>query len=224
MINYPNGKPFKLNPTKVGSNQSEASSNIKYGGRGMTLEKDIEQSNTFYLKSGIAVIHKKPTPVQIVNVHYPKRSKAVINEAYFRTPSTTDYNGVYNGYYIDFEAKETKNKTSFPLNNIHAHQVEHMKNTYHQKGIVFLDGTVCKPARLEILSASPSLSQASITISEGKFHQVKKMFLSVGVKVTSLKRTHFGPWSLDENLQAGDYRPLNSKELTSIRDFLRKSG
>ena len=50
------------------------------------------------------------------------------------------------------------------------------------------------------------------------------MFLSVGVKVTSLKRTQFGPWSLDDNLQEGDYRPLNSKELTSIRDFLRKSG
>ena len=93
-----------------------------------------------------------------------------------------------------------------------------------QKGIVFLDGTVCKPARLEILSASPSHSQASITISEGKFHQVKKMFLSVGVKVTSLKRTCFGSWSLDQNLQEGDYRPLNSQELTSIRDLLRKSG
>ena len=93
-----------------------------------------------------------------------------------------------------------------------------------QKGIVFLDGTVCKPARLEILSASPSHSQASITISEGKFHQVKKMFLSVGVKVTSLKRTCFGSWSLDQNLQEGDYRPLNSEELASIRNFLRKSG
>lgn len=93
-----------------------------------------------------------------------------------------------------------------------------------QKGIVFLDGTICKPASLEILSANPFFSQASITISEGKFHQVKKMFLSVGVKVISLKRTHFGPWSLDENLQAGDYRPLNSEELASIREFLRKSG
>ena len=51
MINYPNGKPFKLNPTKVGSNQSDASSNIKYGGRGMTLEKDIEQSNNYYFKN-----------------------------------------------------------------------------------------------------------------------------------------------------------------------------
>lgn len=138
MINYPNGKPFKLNPTKVGSNQSEASINIKYGGRGMTLEKDIEQSNNYYFKHGVAVIHKKPTPIQIVNVHYPKRSKAVINEAYFRTPSTTDYNGVYRGYYIDFEAKETKNKTSFPLNNIHDHQVEHMKSCFLQKGLVFL--------------------------------------------------------------------------------------
>ena len=138
MINYPNGKPFKLNPTKVGSNQSDASSNIKYGGRGMTLEKDIEQSNNYYFKHGVAVIHKKPTPIQIVNVHYPKRSKAVINEAYFRTPSTTDYNGVYRGYYIDFEAKETKNKTSFPLNNIHDHQVEHMKSCFLQKGLVFL--------------------------------------------------------------------------------------
>ena len=86
----------------------------------------------------MAVIHKKPTPIQIVNVHYPKRSKAVINEAYFRTPSTTDYNGVYRGYYIDFEAKETKNKTSFPLNNIHDHQVEHMKSCFLQKGLVFL--------------------------------------------------------------------------------------
>ena len=73
-----------------------------------------------------------------MNVHYPKRSKAVINEAYFRTPSTTDYNGVYNGYYIDFEAKETKNKTSFPLNNIHSHQVEHMKIHIFKRELFFL--------------------------------------------------------------------------------------
>ena len=93
-----------------------------------------------------------------------------------------------------------------------------------KEGIVFLDGTTCKPAQLEILSASPTESRASITISEGKFHQVKKMFLSVGVKVTALKRVQFGPWNLDDNLQEGDYRPLNSEELASIRDFLRKSG
>ena len=93
-----------------------------------------------------------------------------------------------------------------------------------KEGIVFLDGITCKPAKLDILSASSTESHASITISEGKFHQVKKMFLSVGVKVTSLRRTHFGSWSLDDNLQEGDYRPLNSEELVSIREFLRKSG
>ena len=75
--------------------------------------------------------------MQIVNVHYPKRSKAVINEAYFRTPSTTDYNGVYRSHYIDFEAKETKIKRLFPLNNIHDHQVAYAK-AHVQRGIVFL--------------------------------------------------------------------------------------
>ena len=93
-----------------------------------------------------------------------------------------------------------------------------------QKGIVFLDGTVCKPARLEILSASPSLSQASITISEGKFHQVKKMFLSVGVKVTSLKRVQFGEFTLDPELAEGQYRPLNQEELKIIKNYIEKSG
>ncbi len=58
-----------------------------------------------------------------------------------------------------------------------------------QKGIVFLDGTICKPARLEILSASPSLSQASITISEGKFHQVKENVPLSGCQ-SDLPQTH----------------------------------
>ena len=93
-----------------------------------------------------------------------------------------------------------------------------------QKGIVFLDGTVCKPARLEILSASPSLSQAYITISEGKFHQIKKMFLSVGVKVTSLKRVRFGEFTLDPELAEGQYRPLKQEELKIIKNYLEKSG
>lgn len=126
------------NKSQVGRTHKGQTGKIDYGGRGMTLENDIELSNTYYLNHGMAVIHKKPTPVQIVNVHYPMRSKAVINEAYFRTPSTTDYNGIYNGHYLDFEAKETKNKTSFPLSNMHEHQVSHMASCFKQNGIVFL--------------------------------------------------------------------------------------
>ncbi|HLR19621.1 MAG TPA: Holliday junction resolvase RecU [Staphylococcus sp.] len=137
-MNYPNGKPFNRIKSQVGRTQKDQTGKIDYGGRGMSLENDIELSNTYYLNHKKAVIHKKPTPVQIVNVHYPMRSKAVINEAYFRTPSTTDYNGIYNGHYLDFEAKETKNKTSFPLSNMHEHQVSHMESCHKQNGIVFL--------------------------------------------------------------------------------------
>ena len=90
-------------------------------------------------------------------------------------------------------------------------------------GIVFLDGTVCKPAQLEILASSPSHSKATITISEGKFHQVKKMFLSVGVKVTALKRVQFGDFLLDPDLAEGQYRPLNKEELEIIKKYLEKS-
>ena len=92
-----------------------------------------------------------------------------------------------------------------------------------KNGIIFLDGTICKSAQLEILSSSPSLSRATITISEGKFHQVKKMFLSVGVKVTALKRVQFGDFLLDPDLAEGQYRHLNQEELKIIKKYLEKS-
>src|SRR3954468_8612006 len=136
---YPNGKrdTKELSPLSA-SNYKPKEKNWAYGKRGMTFEEDINDSNQFYLERGIAVIHKKPTPVQIVNVDYPKRSAAVIKEAYFKQASTTDYNGVYNGKYIDFEAKETKMQTSFPLKNFHEHQIEHMREVMNQKGICFV--------------------------------------------------------------------------------------
>ncbi|RCX11456.1 recombination protein U [Vagococcus fluvialis] len=130
-IKYPNGTSFNQGPNKK-------KKPIDFANRGMSFEAEINQTNQYYLDRNIAVIHKKPTPVQIVKVDYPKRSAAVIKEAYFKEASTTDYNGIYNGRYIDFEAKETKNKTSFPLSNFHEHQIIHMENCLNQKGIVFV--------------------------------------------------------------------------------------
>lgn len=109
-----------------------------YANLGMTLESDIEQSNQYYLDNNIAVIHKKPTPIQVVSVSYPARNKAKITEAYYKTPSTTDFNGIYKGFYIDFDAKETNSKTSMPLKNVHPHQIDHLRNVVNQKGIAFL--------------------------------------------------------------------------------------
>ncbi|WP_413380595.1 Holliday junction resolvase RecU [Alkalihalobacillus sp. 1P02AB] len=134
-IRYPNGKVFKRETTVK---KQRKANETTYSNRGMSLEEDINETNEYYLQVKKAVIHKKPTPVQIVQVDYPKRSAAVIKEAYFKQASTTDYNGVYKGRYIDFEAKETKNKTSFPLQNFHDHQIQHMQAVLAQEGIAFI--------------------------------------------------------------------------------------
>lgn len=132
-VKYPNGTGKNIRQRMPSTQQ-----NHEYSNRGMTLEEDINATNTYYLAADKAIIHKKPTPVQIVKVNYPKRSAAVITEGYFKQPSTTDYNGIYRSRHIDFEAKETKNKTRFPLANIHEHQVTHMKSIIEQGGICFL--------------------------------------------------------------------------------------
>ena len=129
-MNYPNGIKKKSN--------NSYDSKISHKNRGITLENEINSSNEYYREIEKAYIYKKPTPIKIVKVDYPSRDKAVIKEAYFTVPSTTDYNGLYKGKYIDFEAKETKNKTSFPLSNIHEHQIQHLENIYKNNGISFL--------------------------------------------------------------------------------------
>jgi len=126
MINYPNKKNNHDNSSKKDSSN-----------RGMSLEKDLDSTNKFYLSSNRANIHKKPTPIQIVKVDYPNRHAAKITEAYFKLPSTTDYNGIYRGYYLDFEAKETRNKTKFIHANIHKHQIEHLESVIDHGGIAF---------------------------------------------------------------------------------------
>lgn len=138
-MNYPNGKKFQKPLESHGDQIKKARSTAStFSNRGMTLEKLLNESNTFYLTHNRAIIHKKPTPLQIVQVDYPKRSAAVVKEAYFKQPSTTDYNGVYRGKYIDFEAKETTNKTSFPIKNFHPHQIAHMRQCVEHGGICFV--------------------------------------------------------------------------------------
>ena len=127
MVNYPNGKKNSFHALASSA-----------GGRGMALEKDINETNSRYLEEDLAVIHKKPTPVTIVKVDYPSREHAKITEAYFKLPSTTDYNGIYRGRDVDFEAKECTLKTSFPLKSIHAHQIRHLDAVLRHGAIAFV--------------------------------------------------------------------------------------
>ena len=125
-MNYPKG---------VKNNNTD--NYIKFDNRGMDLENDINITNQYYIDKAIAYIYKKPTPIQVTKIDY-KNNSIIIKEGYFKEPSTTDYNGLYKGLYIDFEAKETSSKTSFPLSNIHKHQIVHLKHIMDNGGIGFL--------------------------------------------------------------------------------------
>lgn len=123
-IKYPNPTQNNTQPNHLKS-------------QGMMFENALNLSNEYYLNKGIANIHKKPTPIQVVKVDYPKRSASKIVEAYYKTPSTTDYNGIYRGKYIDYEAKETI-KNLFPFKHIFPHQVEHLVSINKLGGIAFV--------------------------------------------------------------------------------------
>lgn len=129
MVRYPNGQTY------VPAEKKAKKKILSAANRGMGFEKDINDTNAYYLEKGLALIYKRPTPINIVKVDYSHGAK--ITQAYFECQSTTDYNGVSQGRYLDFEAKTTRSKSSFPLNNIPPQQVVHLRNVQKQGGIAF---------------------------------------------------------------------------------------
>lgn len=122
-----------------------------------------------------------------------------------------------------------------------AHQLlspkKHVDKTYYAR----IDGVVTKehikafeegldigeknrtmPAKLEILTVTEETSEIQVTIQEGKFHQVKRMFEAIGTKVTYLKRLSMGPLVLDKDLPLGKARTLTQEEVLSLKDCGRK--
>ena len=150
MIKYSNGQIFNKIPAKS-RKFSNKSTYFSYGNRGMNLEEDINQSNEYYKSKGLCLITKRPTPINVVKVDYSKGP--IITQAYFEKQSTTDYNGVYKGRYIDFEAKSTLKTTSFPLSNISQHQIDHLKAVLAQGGIAFFIIEFAKLDKVYLLDA-----------------------------------------------------------------------
>ena len=104
------------------------------GLRGSTLEDMVNRTNEKYAEAGLALIQKIPTPITPVKMDKESRQ---ITLAFFEQKSTVDYIGVVQGIPICFDAKECA-KDIFPLQNIHEHQVEFMRQYEEQGGISFL--------------------------------------------------------------------------------------
>lgn len=133
MIKYPDGREYS--PIKSKHKLLKIELSVSSSNRGMGFEDDINISNEFYSEHGVALITKRPTPINVVHVDYTNGPH--ITDAYFEKQSTTDYNGIYREKYIDFEAKSTRSKTSFPLANISPHQIDHLKQVVIFGGIAF---------------------------------------------------------------------------------------
>jgi recombination protein U len=104
------------------------------GLRGSTLEELINQTISQYDQQGLALIQKIPTPITPVQIDKESRH---ITLAYFEKISTVDYIGTVQGIPICFDAKECSVDT-YPLHNIHEHQVEFMEKFEKQEGIAFI--------------------------------------------------------------------------------------
>lgn len=123
-------------PNKIKKKKNISQNSVfSFKNKGDTLEYDLNLSNHYYIQHDIAHIYKKPTPIKIVDID---QKNSLITKAFFQTPSTTDYNGIYRNMYIDFEAKETASNTSFALANIHKHQIDHLIKIKEHGGIAFL--------------------------------------------------------------------------------------
>lgn len=89
------------------------------------------------------------------------------------------------------------------------------------EGLTLADGTLCKPALLEVQGEQDGLTRVEVTLREGKHHQVKRMIAAVGGHVAHLKRLSIGPLRLDASLAPGEYRELTGEEVAMLRSAAR---
>ena len=177
MVKYPDGSIREISD---GKNIKKV--NYRKAKLGIDFESLINNSNGYYLNNNIAAIYKKPTPIQIVKVDYPARNKAKIVEAYYRVPSTTDYNGIYKQKYIDFEAKSCK-EMNFSFERIYEHQVNHLEKIDNLGGISFLIIEFSSVNEIYVLPAKLLVEKFHESKLGGRKSLPYKYFCDNGIKV-----------------------------------------
>ncbi|OLR83701.1 Holliday junction resolvase RecU [Bacillus sp. MB366] len=102
------------------------------GNRGMAFEMLINLANEMYQRGGVALINKRPTPVKVLK----SKGSRVLN-GFYEAKSTVDYDGVYKGRAVAFEAKSTEKDTRFDLKNIAQHQLDYLEKAEKMGAICF---------------------------------------------------------------------------------------
>ncbi len=105
----------------------------KRGHRGDALEELLYYTNQYYHQLGLCRVDKVSTPIKVVEIDH----QGMVTKGFFEKKSTVDFIGIVQGVCVAFDAKET-NLKSLPLNNIHEHQVEYMKDIDQQGGLAFI--------------------------------------------------------------------------------------
>lgn len=168
MINYPNRKKANSEADSASEEMKSRRRKLTAANRGMDFEHAINSSNAYYDDAGRAIITKRPTPIRVVKVDYSKNARIV--DAYFEKQSTTDYNGVYRGRYVDFECKETQSETALAFHNISSHQIAHLKKVIRHGGIAFFLIYFAKRNEIYLLDAQ--------VVIEAYEHQEERKSLS----------------------------------------------
>lgn len=169
------------------------------GLRGSALEDMINHSNEVYREKKLALIQKIPTPITPITIEKDTRH---ITLAYFDQKSTVDYIGTVQGIPVCFDAKECRVKT-FPLQNIHEHQIQFMKEFEEQGGIAFI-----------ILSFT-----AMNEVYYVPFGEIERFWM----RMQQGGRKSFTYEELDKTLKVGHYRDILIHYLETIqRDLERR--
>ncbi len=201
MIRYPDGRKAPFVEKQPGKDRRRSENRTEEErirdkmvrtNMGMAFESDVSKSCDYYREREIADIYKRPTPIKVVRMS--KVRKGMIEEAYFQEKSTTDYVGIYRGFYVDFECKETIHD-SIPYHMIREQQYRHLDTILRMGGIGFFLVSFKKYGEVYLIDARKVLAVEE----EGRHQGLKRSFFQQ--KGTRVERSYLPPYRLIEALE-----------------------
>lgn len=162
--------------------------NRSYANRGMSLETLVNHANEVYMQGGKAVMFKVPTPTKVLYKNYNGYRMPI--KAFHESKAWLDYVGVVNGIAVTFDAKETKNKTNFPLSNIKHHQIQAMDQWNKCGGKSFLVVSFKTMNETYLIPSSIVLYLYKLSLRGGRKSIPYKRFKTDAIRIHSGNHTY----------------------------------